>query len=68
MTLMEQFLAGGFFMYFILAFLILTIAFIFERFYALYATYKDTPKDLFSKNRQRVLGKGDRIKKQAAKR
>lgn len=58
MTLMEQFLAGGFFMYFILAFLILTIAFIFERFYALYATYKDTPKD-FRKNLLTFIGKGD---------
>lgn len=58
MNLVEQFLAGGFFMYFILAFLVLTIGFIFERFYALYATYKDVPAD-FRKNLLTFIGRGD---------
>lgn len=58
MSIVEQFLAGGIFMYFILAFLILTVAFIFERFYSLYATYKEVPKD-FRKNLLSFIAKGD---------
>lgn len=58
MNLIEQFQAGGFFMYFILAFGLLTIAFTFERFFALYATYKSTPKD-FRKNILGFISRGD---------
>jgi biopolymer transport protein ExbB len=52
MSLLEQFQAGGFFMYFIALFGLLTVAFIIERFVALYATFKEAPKD-FRKN---ILG------------
>lgn len=58
MNLIEQFQAGGFFMYFILAFGLLTIAFIFERFIALYATYKEAPKD-FRKNILSFIAQGN---------
>ena len=58
MNLVQQFQAGGFFMYFILAFLVLTIAFIFERFYSLYATYKEAPKD-FRKAILAFIAQGD---------
>lgn len=58
MNLIEQFQAGGFFMYFILAFGLLTIAFVIERFIALYATYKSTPKD-FRKNILGFISRGD---------
>lgn len=52
MGLIEQFHAGGFFMYFILMFGLLTIAFIFERFNALYRNYKAAPKNF----RKTILG------------
>lgn len=58
MSLIEQFHAGGIFMYGILAFLILTIAFVAERSIALYFLYK-RPADDF---RDKILGfiaKGD---------
>lgn len=58
MSLVQQFQAGGFFMYFILAFGILTIAFIIERFIALYATFKQAPKD-FRKNILGFIAQGD---------
>jgi biopolymer transport protein ExbB/TolQ len=51
MNLIEQFHAGGFFMYFILLFGLLTIGFIFERTIALYTKYKNAPKDF----RQNIL-------------
>lgn len=46
MGLIDQFHAGGFFMYFILLFGLLTIGFIVERSIVLYAKYKKAPKDL----------------------
>ena len=52
MGLIEQFHAGGFFMYFILLFGLLTIAFIFERFNALYRNFKVAPKNF----RKTILG------------
>lgn len=58
MSLLEAFLAGGVFMYFIAAFGLLTIAFIIERFVALYATYKTAPKD-FRKNILSFISQGD---------
>lgn len=58
MNLVQQFQAGGFFMYFILAFGILTIAFIIERFVSLYATFKEAPKD-FRKNILGFIAQGD---------
>ncbi|MFT6071367.1 MAG: biopolymer transport protein ExbB/TolQ [Bacteriovoracaceae bacterium] len=58
MNIVEQFQAGGFFMYFILLFLVLTVVFIFERFYALYATYKAAPTD-FRNKLLTFIGQGD---------
>jgi biopolymer transport protein ExbB/TolQ len=58
MNLVQQFQAGGFFMYFILAFGILTFAFIIERTISLYLTYKDAPKD-FRKNILGFIAQGD---------
>ncbi len=58
MNIVEQFQAGGFFMYFILLFLVLTVVFIFERFYALYATYKAAPKG-FRNSLLTFIGQGD---------
>jgi biopolymer transport protein ExbB len=58
MNLLEQFHAGGFFMYFILLFLVLTTVFIIERFYSLYAKYKDVPAD-FRNNLLTFIGQGD---------
>ncbi|MCB9092237.1 MAG: MotA/TolQ/ExbB proton channel family protein [Halobacteriovoraceae bacterium] len=49
--LLDHFHAGGFFMYFILLFAILTFSFIIERTYALYIKYKGIPADF----RQRIL-------------
>ena len=45
MSLIDQFHAGGFFMYFILLFGLLAAGFIVERSIALYIKYKDAPKD-----------------------
>lgn len=58
MSLVEQFQAGGFFMYFILAFGLLTIAFIVERTIALYFMHKEAPKD-FRKNILGFIAQGD---------
>lgn len=58
MNLIAQFQAGGIFMYFILAFGLLTIAFIVERFIALYATYKPAPSD-FRKNILSFISQGN---------
>ncbi len=58
MNLIEQFQAGGIFMYFILAFGLLTIAFIVERSIILYLTYKSVPKD-FRKNILSFIAQGD---------
>lgn len=58
MSLLEQFHAGGPFMYGILAFLILTVAFVSERTLALYFLYKKPAEDF----RDKILGfiaKGD---------
>jgi biopolymer transport protein ExbB len=52
MSLIDQFHAGGFFMYFILLFGLLTIAFIGERFMALYVKVKMAPKNF----RKTILG------------
>ena len=45
MSLIDQFHAGGFFMYFIALFGALTLVFIVERTVALYVKYKDAPED-----------------------
>lgn len=58
MNLVEQFQAGGVFMYFILGFGLLTIAFIIERTIALYLNYKEAPKD-FRKNILGFIAQGD---------
>ncbi len=58
MSLIEQFRAGGFFMYFILAFGLLTIGLIVERTIVLYAKYKNVPKD-FRKTILTFIAKGD---------
>lgn len=58
MGLIDQFHAGGFFMYFILLFGLLTVAFIFERFNALYRNYKMAPKD-FRKSILTFMSQGD---------
>lgn len=58
MGLIDQFHAGGFFMYFILLFGLLTIAFIFERFNALYRKYKFAPKN-FRKTILTFMAQGD---------
>ncbi|MGB0453544.1 MAG: hypothetical protein ACPGJV_07495, partial [Bacteriovoracaceae bacterium] len=58
MSLIDQFHAGGIFMYGILTFLIFTVAFIIERVIALYFIYKTPAKEF----RDQVLGfiaKGD---------
>lgn len=57
-NLVAQFQAGGIFMYFILAFGLMTVAVIIERFIALYATYKTTPTD-FRKNILSFISQGD---------
>ena len=58
MNLGQQFQAGGVFMYFILAFGLLTVAFIVERSVGLYLRFKSTPKD-FRKNILSFISQGD---------
>lgn len=58
MDLWKQFEAGGFFMWFILLFGILTAAFIVERTIALYVNYKQAPKD-FRRQLLSFIAKGD---------
>lgn len=58
MNLIEQFQAGGFFMYFILLFAVLTFVLITERYIALYLRHKDTPKD-FRKSLLSFIASGD---------
>lgn len=58
MSLVDQFHAGGFFMYFILLFGLLTIGFIIERGIVLYTKYKDVPKD-FRRNLLAFIAAGD---------
>lgn len=58
MNLLEQFQAGGFFMYFILLFGLLTAGFIVERSIVLYTKYKSTPKD-FRRNVLAFIAAGD---------
>jgi hypothetical protein len=58
MTLIEQFHAGGFFMYFILLFGLLTIGFIIERSIVLYTKYRTVPKD-FRRNVLAFVASGD---------
>jgi biopolymer transport protein ExbB len=58
MSLIDQFHAGGFFMYFILMFGLLTIGFIVERYIALYTKYKAAPKD-FRKTILSFIASGD---------
>ncbi|MAF79020.1 MAG: gliding motility protein [Halobacteriovoraceae bacterium] len=58
MNLLDAFLAGGVFMYFIAAFGLLTLAFIVERFIALYVTHKTAPAD-FRKNILSFISQGD---------
>lgn len=58
MNLVQQFQAGGIFMYAILAFGLLTFAFTVERLIALYVAYKEAPKD-FRKNILGFIAQGD---------
>ena len=58
MGLIDQFHAGGVFMYFILMFGILTIGFIVERYIALYTKFKSAPKD-FRKTILTFIAAGD---------
>jgi biopolymer transport protein ExbB/TolQ len=58
MSLINQFHAGGFFMYFILFFGVLSMAFIVERTIALYLRYKSAPVD-FRKNLLAFTAAGD---------
>lgn len=58
MSLVDQFHAGGFFMYFILLFGLLTIGFIIERAIVLYGRYQDVPKD-FRRNLLAFIAAGD---------
>ena len=58
MNLIEQFHAGGFFMYFILLFGLLTVALIVERTISLYGKFKTAPKD-FRKNILGFIASGD---------
>ena len=58
MSLIDQFHAGGFFMYFILLFGLLTIGFIVERGIVLYTKYKDVPKN-FRRNLLAFIAAGD---------
>ncbi len=58
MNLIAQFHAGGFFMYFILLFGLLTIAFVIERSVALYLKYKTAPTD-FRRNLLAFTAAGD---------
>ena len=56
--ILEHFHKGGIFMYFILAFGLLTIAFIVERYFALYLKHKSAPAD-FRKNILGFISRGD---------
>lgn len=58
MSLIDQFHAGGIFMYFILLFGLLTVAFTVERSIALYLKYKAAPKD-FRKTILSFIAQGD---------
>ena len=58
MSLIDQFHAGGIFMYFILLFGLLTAGFIVERSIALYARYKTAPVD-FRRNLLAFIAAGD---------
>jgi len=58
MNLIAQFHAGGFFMYFILLFGLLTVAFIIERTVALYLKHKNAPTD-FRRNLLAFTAAGD---------
>ena len=58
MSLIDQFHAGGFFMYFILLFGLLTAGFIVERSIALYVKYKELPQD-FRRNLLAFVAAGD---------
>lgn len=58
MSLIDQFHAGGFFMYFILLFGLLTAGFIVERGIVLYKKYKDVPQD-FRRNLLAFISAGD---------
>lgn len=58
MGIIDQFHAGGFFMYFILLFAVLTMIFIVERFIALYVKHKEAPSD-FRKNLLSLIAAGD---------
>lgn len=58
MSLIDQFHAGGFFMYFILLFGLLSLAVIAERFWSLYIKTKATPKD-FRKKVLAFISHGD---------
>ena len=58
MSLVDQFHAGGFFMYFILAFGILTFGFIIERTTVLYLKFKSTPKN-FRRDVLAFIASGD---------
>jgi len=58
MSLIDQFHAGGFFMYFILLFGLLSLAVIAERFYSLYMKTISTPKD-FRKKVLAFISHGD---------
>lgn len=58
MSLLDQFHAGGFFMYFILLFGLLAVGFIVERSIVLYLKFKETPKD-FRRNLLAFVASGD---------
>ncbi len=58
MFIVNAFEQGGIFMYFILIFFVLTIAFIVERTLALYVHFKDAPKD-FHKNLLECIRRND---------
>ncbi len=58
MALVDQFHAGGFFMYFILLFGLLTIGFIVERSIVLYFKYRDIPAE-FRRNILAFVAAGD---------
>ena len=58
MSLIDQFHAGGFFMYFILLFGLLSFGFIIERSIALYLKFKDVPAD-FRRNLLAFVAAGD---------
>jgi biopolymer transport protein ExbB len=57
-NIIDLYLAGGFCMHFILAFGVLTVAFTFERAFALFINYKQAPQDL-RKNLLNFIARGD---------